>query len=142
MQAAFERTYRKKDELIVDLEDILGKNEEEYDNAFDIHLQDLDNLMGKTIPSSFFSQISNILLYLLIDFYRKRLEEMRQVYGSQKDKLVNAMSEEQERIKNEHDKSLEYLDIVTTGVHDKYEQRSNDSKAELAQKQEEMTNKV
>lgn len=47
LQAAFERNYRKKDELIEDLENVMRQNDEEYDNAFDMHLHNIDKLMGQ-----------------------------------------------------------------------------------------------
>jgi hypothetical protein len=46
LKAAFERNYRKKDELLQDLEDVMRQNDEEYDNAFDMHLHNIDQILG------------------------------------------------------------------------------------------------
>ncbi len=46
MKAAFERNLMKKDELLENLANVMNQNDEEYDNAFDMHLHNLDKIMG------------------------------------------------------------------------------------------------
>jgi len=47
MRTAFDRAYSKKDELISQLEGVIEQNDEEYDNAFDMHLHNIDKMLGK-----------------------------------------------------------------------------------------------
>lgn len=46
-QAAFERNLQKKDDLIEALNNLMNQNDEEYDNAFDMHIHNIDNILGK-----------------------------------------------------------------------------------------------
>ena len=46
MQRAFERAYDKKAALIQDLEDTMEQNDEEYDSAVDMHMYNIDKMMG------------------------------------------------------------------------------------------------
>lgn len=48
-QTAFERNLQKKDDLIDALNDLMSQNDEEYDNAFDMHIHNLDNILGKKL---------------------------------------------------------------------------------------------
>jgi hypothetical protein len=46
MQKAFERAYDKKSGLIDELENSMEQNEEEYDKAVDMHMYNIDRMMG------------------------------------------------------------------------------------------------
>jgi len=57
LQAAFERNFRKKDELIEDLEGVMRQNDEEYDNAFDMHVHNIDQLLGSFSVHFFYIEL-------------------------------------------------------------------------------------
>ncbi|CAL8111676.1 unnamed protein product [Orchesella dallaii] len=119
--AAFERNLQKKDELIDALQDLLNQNDEEYDNAFDMHLHNIDSIL---------------------EFYKKRLNQVRGLYSDSKQKLLNVLNEEKYRMQNYQEKSLRYLQGVMTAVNMRYREMASDSKAELFVRQEEIRNKA
>jgi len=147
LQAAFERNYRKKDELLADLEELMRQNDEEYDNAFDMHLNNIDQILG-TYQTKSYIRVSYVISHysrvsgLCLDFYRTRMNEVRDLYKDQRNKIHKVLKDEENRMQRYQDKSLRYLRSVHSGVNLRYRELASDSKAELFVRQGEIRNKV
>jgi len=76
------------------------------------------------------------------EFYKTRLDEVRDSYATEKGKLLHILHEEQSKMEAYHDRSTQYLQGVTEGVARRYREMAADSKAELYVPHEEIRNKV
>jgi hypothetical protein len=52
MQLSFERAYDKKTGLVQELEKTMENNEQEYDTSVDMHMYNIDRMMGELFSSS------------------------------------------------------------------------------------------
>lgn len=80
--------------------------------------------------------------FVVIEFYKRRLNQVRGMYGEARQNLLNVLNDEKFRMQSYQDKSLRYLQGVMTAVNMRYREMASDSKAELFVRQEEIRNKV
>ncbi|CAG7730509.1 unnamed protein product, partial [Allacma fusca] len=120
MRNAFERAFDKKHNLMKDLRDNLDKNQMDYDAAVDSHMYNVDKMM---------------------EFWRKRLQEIRDAYNLERNKLIRHLEEERNRIQSYQDKSLKHLRNAMAKTQNHFKEQSADAKADFAVREEEIRNK-
>jgi hypothetical protein len=77
----------------------------------------------------------------MMEFWRQRLEEVRDAYNLERNKLIRNLEEERNRIQTYQDKSLKQLRNAMTKTQNHFQEQTADARADFAVREEEIRNK-